>query len=95
MQFEYEACADQFVEYRGSDDAWIYVDGKLAMDRNGIAAAIEQVAELDRLGLVDGEIYTLQLFYAHRQAREAILRLRTNIPIWGETVVVAAGWPCD
>ncbi|MHC4709808.1 MAG: fibro-slime domain-containing protein, partial [Planctomycetota bacterium] len=95
MQFEYEACAGQFVEYRGSDDAWVYVDGKLAMDRNGIAAAIEQVAELDRLGLVDGEIYTLQLFYAHRQDREAILRLRTNIPIWGETVVVEAGWPCD
>jgi fibro-slime domain-containing protein len=95
MQFEYEECAGQFIEYRGSDDAWVYVDGKLAIDRNGLAAVTEQVAEMDRLGLVDGEIYTVQLFYAHRTSREAILRLRTNIPIWGETVVVQLGWPCD
>ena len=50
---------------------------------------------MDRLGLVDGEIYTVHLFYAHRQSMEAILRLRTNIPIWGETVVVELSWPCD
>jgi fibro-slime domain-containing protein len=95
VQFEYEACAAQFIEYQGSDDAWVYVDGKLAIDRNGLAAVNEQVAEMDRLGLVDGEIYTVHLFYAHRQSSEAILRLRTNIPIWGETVVVELGWPCD
>jgi fibro-slime domain-containing protein len=77
--FEYDACADQFLEFEGNDDVWVFVDGKLAMDLGGIAALTEQVIDFDRFGLVDGEMVPVLLLYAHREGTSATFRLRTNV----------------
>lgn len=39
----------------------------------------EQYIELDRLGLIDGQSYLFQFFYAQRQQLYSMFRLRTNL----------------
>jgi fibro-slime domain-containing protein len=79
--FVYDACAGQFLEFEGADDAWAYVNGALAMDLGGVTADTPQYVALDRLGLTDGETCTLRFLYAQRNPSEAVFRIRTNLPL--------------
>ena len=81
--FTYEACNAQFFEFMGSDDAWLFIDRSMAIDLGGIMPGTDQHVDLDRLGLVDGEIYAMQFFYAHRNPTQAMFRVRTNVPLIG------------
>lgn len=89
-EFVYEECAGQFIEFDGNDDAWVYVDGQLAMDRGGVLPGTSQFVDMDRLGLTDGESYQLHFFYAQRQAMQPVFRLRTNLILDSDTTVTAS-----
>ena len=79
--FEHDACAGRFFEFQGADDAWLFVDGKLAMDLGGVLPNMLQHVQIDRLGLVDGQTYTFEFFYAQRQSAMAVFRIRTDLPL--------------
>lgn len=93
--FVYESCTDQFLEFAGADDAWIFVDDKLGIDLGGIMAGTSQVLEMDRLGLTDGEMYTAHLYFAHRESTESSFELRTNIELQNDEPFVTVSLPCD
>jgi fibro-slime domain-containing protein len=77
--FTYRACEDQFIQLQSSDDAWVYIDGRLVIDLGGVESNAMQYAPIDRLGLADGETYTVHLFYAHRNGTASRFRLWTNV----------------
>lgn len=79
--FEYEA--GQAFTFRGDDDLWIFVNGKLALDAGGLHEALEGTIDFDAqasaLGITPGEFYEMDIFRAERQATESNFRIETNI----------------
>ncbi|MFG0257779.1 MAG: fibro-slime domain-containing protein [Phycisphaerales bacterium JB043] len=94
MAFEYNKCTDMFFELESNDDAWVFINGELALDIGGLATPSKQYVAIDRLKLIDGEVYTIDIFYARRrQAPTSVFNLRTNINfLIGEMPTTSALW---
>lgn len=88
--FTYDADANHVFRFVGDDDVFVYIDDKLVIDLGGVHAAEEQYVELDRLGLVDGEVYTLDFFFAERHRTQSNFRIQTNIPLVSEPPITVS-----
>ncbi len=82
IRFTHRACTGRYFEYIGTDDAWLFVNGQLAMDHGGVRMpATPHHVEFDRLGLVDGQQYIMHLFIAQRNPVASTIRIRTNLEL--------------
>jgi len=78
-QFTYDQDTWHWFSYRGNDDCWIYVDGRLVLDMGGTHAPAMQFVDFDRLGLSDGEDYELRIFMAKRRHTRNLVQMATNV----------------
>ena len=78
-KFRFDASANQVFSFRGDDDVWVYINGQLVIDLGGVHGAIEQEVNLNRLGLVDGQEYDLDFFFAERHRTQSNFKITTNI----------------
>ena len=88
-EFVYQQCVTQFVEFSGTDDMWLFINGAMVLDLGGVGVITTQYIDLDRLNLVDGETYHFQLFYAQRQSSQGFFNLRTNLVLFSDNVFPA------
>jgi fibro-slime domain-containing protein len=83
--------AGQKFTFRGDDDLWIFVNGKLALDLGGmhlpISATIDFDAQATDLGIHAGGTYQMDIFHAERHTNASNFRIETNIRCFEPVVV--------
>ena len=80
-EFTYKSDGAQVFTFRGDDDVFVYINGQLVIDLGGVHGAIEQVVELNRLNLTDGETYDLKFFFAERHRTQSNFKITTNLQL--------------
>jgi fibro-slime domain-containing protein len=77
--------------FKGDDDVWVFVNGKLALDLGGIhtteMATIDFDASAAALGITKGKTYSLNVFHAERHTVQSNFRVETSIQCLTVTVL--------
>jgi fibro-slime domain-containing protein len=73
----------EIVRFRGDDDLWLFVNGRLALDLGGVHEAAEGEVAFDEHArawqLRPGRVYPIEIFHAERHTQQSVFRLQTNI----------------
>ncbi|MFW5960048.1 MAG: chitobiase/beta-hexosaminidase C-terminal domain-containing protein, partial [Chitinivibrionales bacterium] len=85
MSFEYHEGSDQTFIFRGDDDVWVFIDRQLTFDIGGIHQPLADTVNLDeakdQLGLVDGETYSMAIFFCERKTSGSNFLMKTSIDL--------------
>ena len=75
--------AHQSFTFRGDDDLWIFVNKRLALDlgaMHGVASGtIDFDAQAEKLGILPGRDYSMDIFHAERHTSASNFTIETNI----------------
>lgn len=81
LEFDYKG--GEVFTFRGDDDLWVFINGKLAIDIGGVHGVEQRTINLDQkaaeLGIQKGQTYRFDLFFAERHTWKSNFMFQTNI----------------
>jgi len=85
QHFCFESHADfyydpsQVFRFSGDDDIWVYINNKLVIDLGGNHMAAPSHVALNTLGLTEGNLYPIDIFFCDRRTTTSSVRITSNI----------------
>jgi len=90
LHVTFEYFAGQTFTFRGDDDMWIFINGKLAMDLGGMHGSengkIDFDAQAADLGIAVGRAYPMDIFHAERHTSASNFGVETNIACFAPSI---------
>ncbi len=71
----------QVFSFTGDDDLWVFINGQRVINLGGVHAALGQTVDLNTLGLLAGQNYSLDIFFAERHTVKSTFKIQTTIPL--------------
>jgi fibro-slime domain-containing protein len=80
LHWTFTKTANMTFSFTGDDDVWAFLNNKLAMDIGGIHVALPGTVTVDNIpGLINGQKYDFDFFYAERHVTGSSIRITSNI----------------
>jgi fibro-slime domain-containing protein len=71
----------EVLDVNSEDDLWIFVNDSLIVDLGGVHNVLSASYIFDTSGLIKGNTYNFDLFYAQRHTPASVFRLNTNLDL--------------
>jgi fibro-slime domain-containing protein len=94
LKFNFVYESEQNFLFRGDDDLWVFIEGRLALDVGGIHSPVESSFNLDQfnseneMGMVPGKTYEMRIFHAERNPTQSNFHIETTIGCFADAPIV-------